>query len=332
MKKNIKALFLTALVFFGIFMIIGNSFAADFKYSLLEKIPGFELDGSNFTAYITSIYKFAVWTVGIAATLMLGIGGFMYFTSAGNTSHLEKAKTVIKDSIIGVVVTLTAYLLLLVINPNLVGGDISSSNATALQGNNSTSGFNVPVNPIWPPDPALGTLPAGTVTHLEAEARLNAVGSAVAGPLCVAGDLMVGACVSLDGIPEEVVVGLEVAGQAGFVLNVTGGTEWWTHGTTNAGCPNPVTAADLPLPDACTGLHGPDKPGVDIDIPVVCPFPYDCTPLCDPLPAYCPTVLEKKMAAVMDATGASGVLCADAVGNEPVSCFMPGITKFHLSF
>ncbi len=44
----------------------------------------------------------------------------MYMTSAGNNAKAESAKRVITDSIIGLVIALSAYLLLYVINPDLV--------------------------------------------------------------------------------------------------------------------------------------------------------------------------------------------------------------------
>ncbi|MCX6765409.1 MAG: hypothetical protein NT136_00320 [Candidatus Moranbacteria bacterium] len=86
----------------------------------MEKIPGFETAATTFPSYILSITKFAIWTVGIAALLMITIGGFMYMTSAGNTSRMESAKKVIFDALFGLLIALAAWLLLYVINPDLV--------------------------------------------------------------------------------------------------------------------------------------------------------------------------------------------------------------------
>lgn len=92
---------------------------AQYKYTPMENIPGFE-GVADFPSYILSITKFGIWTVGIAALLMITIGGFMYITSAGNTSRMDAAKKVIFDSIYGLIVALAAWLLLFVINPDLV--------------------------------------------------------------------------------------------------------------------------------------------------------------------------------------------------------------------
>jgi hypothetical protein len=97
------------------------SWAGPFDYTPLEKIPG--SDGvamTDFYIYINAIYKFGIWAVGIAALLMISIGGYMYITSAGNNSSMEKAKSVVTDAVIGLVLALTSYLLLYIINPDLV--------------------------------------------------------------------------------------------------------------------------------------------------------------------------------------------------------------------
>ncbi|MFA6973948.1 MAG: hypothetical protein WC238_04415 [Parcubacteria group bacterium] len=92
-----------------------------FDYQPLENIPGFESEMSgDFYVYISLVYKFGIWAVGIAALLMISIGGYMYVTSAGNNSSMEKAKGVITDAVVGLILALTSYLLLYIINPDLV--------------------------------------------------------------------------------------------------------------------------------------------------------------------------------------------------------------------
>ncbi|HDZ85524.1 MAG TPA: hypothetical protein ENH35_03190 [Candidatus Moranbacteria bacterium] len=119
----------------------------------MEKIPGFE-DAKYFPDYISAIYKFGLWAIGIAALLMISVGGFMYFTSAGNTANLEKAKAVIRDAIIGVIAVMVAWLLLYVINPDLVGGSLSSiENMSTSDG--SLSGQDITIDGY--PQPSRGT-------------------------------------------------------------------------------------------------------------------------------------------------------------------------------
>jgi hypothetical protein len=100
--------------------------AQGFNYQLLEKIPGSEGVGSNLKDYIEAIYKTALIIVVLSAVLMASIGGFMYMTSAGNTAAMGTAKGVIFDAIIGLAIALVAYLLLYVINPDLVNVKIKA--------------------------------------------------------------------------------------------------------------------------------------------------------------------------------------------------------------
>lgn len=97
--------------------------SGNFNYIPLEKIPGSDAATSttiDFYQYVSAVYKFGIWAVGIVALFMLVFGGYTYITSAGNNSSMETAKKIITDAIVGVIMALTAYLLLYVINPDLV--------------------------------------------------------------------------------------------------------------------------------------------------------------------------------------------------------------------
>lgn len=93
--------------------------ASSLVYTPMEEIPG-QGRPTDFYEYVSALYKFGIGAVGIAALLMLTIGGFMYASSAGNTSSIGTAKKVITDAIVGLVLALTSYLLLYTINPDLV--------------------------------------------------------------------------------------------------------------------------------------------------------------------------------------------------------------------
>lgn len=96
-------------------------------YTPLEKIPGStEAEISTFPGYVKAVYKFAIWSVGIAALLMISIGGFMYFTAAGNTSKMESGKKIITDALYGLLAVMFAWVVLHTINPNLVNISLDS--------------------------------------------------------------------------------------------------------------------------------------------------------------------------------------------------------------
>ena len=98
-----------------------NSTPTQFTYTLLESLPGFYSANTTMTdlpGLILAIYKFGIWTVGIAGLFMLVVGGIMYMSSAGNTSTASSAQGIITDALIGIVAALGAYLILYVINPD----------------------------------------------------------------------------------------------------------------------------------------------------------------------------------------------------------------------
>lgn len=126
--KSIQYLLLLVLSLFllsPVFVNADTAPATGFAYQPLEPIPG-ATNASNFPDYVKGIYKFGLWTVGLAALLMLTVGGFLYVTSAGNTSALGNAKGIIKDSLIGIALALTAYLILNIISPDLVNVNLNS--------------------------------------------------------------------------------------------------------------------------------------------------------------------------------------------------------------
>lgn len=125
-KKIRKLLFLALIVVAGAFWSVffaSDATAAAFDYKLLESFPGFfskNQSAPTLEALVLALYKFGIWTIGIAGLLMITIGGFMYAASAGNTSQIDTAKGIIKDALIGIVAAMVAYLFLFIINPDLV--------------------------------------------------------------------------------------------------------------------------------------------------------------------------------------------------------------------
>ncbi len=76
---------------------------------------------TDFTELIISVISWALGIAGSVAVLYLIIGGFLYITSSGDESKLEKAKNTIKNAIIGIVVILLALVIVFTINTALTG-------------------------------------------------------------------------------------------------------------------------------------------------------------------------------------------------------------------
>ncbi|MFC1645220.1 hypothetical protein ACFL08_04295 [Patescibacteria group bacterium] len=129
MKQKTKRIIMGMMVFIFTTCFMSIAFAADSKYIYTPTvgIPGSSVEEiSTFPGYLKGLYKFAVWSVGIAALLMISIGGFQYFISAGNASKTEKSKSIITDALWGLVAVMLAWLVLNVINPDLIKIDIDA--------------------------------------------------------------------------------------------------------------------------------------------------------------------------------------------------------------
>ena len=64
-------------------------------------------------------YYFIIGVAGLAAFVMLVMGGVKYLTSAGNPSAIGDAKDQIKSALLGLLIILMSWLILQVINPDL---------------------------------------------------------------------------------------------------------------------------------------------------------------------------------------------------------------------
>ena len=108
---------------------------ASFDYDPLEPIPGTEgMDTSTLKGFLEGLFLFVLWSAGIASLFMISIGGFWYMTSAGNTSRVTEAKNIIANALWGLVVVLITWLILYVINPDLVRIDLSNLEALFIEG------------------------------------------------------------------------------------------------------------------------------------------------------------------------------------------------------
>ena len=58
---------------------------------------------------ITNVINLLLFIIGIAAVLMLIIGGFRYVTANGEANNVTAAKNIILYSLIGIVVSLSAF-------------------------------------------------------------------------------------------------------------------------------------------------------------------------------------------------------------------------------
>ncbi|OGG87130.1 hypothetical protein A3B87_00335 [Candidatus Kuenenbacteria bacterium RIFCSPHIGHO2_02_FULL_39_13] len=75
---------------------------------------------SGFPAYVQAIYNLFIGVVGILAVIMIMAGGFQWLLAAGNAQRISGAKTTIISAIMGLVLALTSYTILNLVNPDLL--------------------------------------------------------------------------------------------------------------------------------------------------------------------------------------------------------------------
>lgn len=70
--------------------------------------------------YFAAIFNWLMAIVGGVATVMVMIGGFIYLTAAGDQGRVSKAKEMISNALVGLLLAVGSYLILYTINPDLV--------------------------------------------------------------------------------------------------------------------------------------------------------------------------------------------------------------------
>lgn len=82
-------------------------------------LPDFSKN-TDIPGFISSIYSFSITVVGLAIFVRILHAGFLWVTAAGNASKVSDAQDKIKNAVIGAILLFSAYMILYVINPDLV--------------------------------------------------------------------------------------------------------------------------------------------------------------------------------------------------------------------
>ncbi len=70
--------------------------------------------------YISALLRYGIGAISLIAAIVLMSGGLLWITSAGNDETVGKAKKLIIGSISGLILAFSSYLILYIINPDLV--------------------------------------------------------------------------------------------------------------------------------------------------------------------------------------------------------------------
>ena len=112
----------------GFFAAIGVAYSADQGYALLEPLPGTgTTPGTSvgLSGYLEAVFAFGISLAGIFAVLMIVIGGIQYITAYNNPGRAGSAKNTIYQALIGLLLVVSAWLILYTINPDLTKGQLN---------------------------------------------------------------------------------------------------------------------------------------------------------------------------------------------------------------
>jgi hypothetical protein len=130
--KYFLGIFTFILIFsLGDFVLAADTAAK--PYIPMVGVPGLE-NANNYTAemYIDAIYKLAITVGGILAVIQIIYGGVTYMFD-GTITHKEAGKDRIKGALFGLLIILSAVLILQTINPDLLNLKIFN-NAPSISG------------------------------------------------------------------------------------------------------------------------------------------------------------------------------------------------------
>ena len=121
-----------ALIFLISFLVLPNISLADCPTGngpvcLNLNYPAFTIGSETYdlntqqdlNQIVAWFYYFIIGVAGLAAFVMLVMGGVKYLTSAGSPSAISDAKDQIKSALLGLLIILMSWLILQVINPDL---------------------------------------------------------------------------------------------------------------------------------------------------------------------------------------------------------------------
>ena len=214
----------------GIFIILATFFLptivalaqeTDLSYTVLAPLPGVGDSGDKTTTlekYVPAVFKLAIGLSAVVVVLMIVIGGFQYISSDALMKKTEGRER-IKNAVFGLVLVISAWLILNTINPNLlnINLNIDSVTTTSVSGGSLTPGGTV-IN--------LNTQDQ-LLTHDQAKVTLAGSGFTLSSTGTCSNQANRN-CTSLDNIHSDTVAGLialKTACSECYRLAISGGTE-----------------------------------------------------------------------------------------------------------
>lgn len=122
-------------------------------YVPLEALPGVSDTGTTMSEYLSAIFNIGIGVAAVFAVLMIVVGGVQYIGGASSPSARNEAKNRITNAILGLLLAVSSWLIVYIINPNLIKNTLNVSNISTLSAPSGVgSGVSAPdVSPVPTP-------------------------------------------------------------------------------------------------------------------------------------------------------------------------------------
>lgn len=109
------------------------------SYYPLSPLPGLNTQSTNLTDYLTSVFTVTISVAAMLAVIMIVFGGFQYLTREASADKDEGRKR-ITQALLGLLLLLGSYLILKVIDPNILKLDLFKNDLDTIGKSSSGSG------------------------------------------------------------------------------------------------------------------------------------------------------------------------------------------------
>ncbi|MBI2627141.1 MAG: hypothetical protein HYW77_02765 [Parcubacteria group bacterium] len=126
MKKiKLQNIFSILFILFGSFLILVSKASAEVAFvRYLPKLGSGSLDPANIQdlgGLFNYLFTLGIWVVGLAMFVQFLRAGIDWFFAGPNLTKVQSAKEKMSNALLGFALVLSAWLILNVINPDLVG-------------------------------------------------------------------------------------------------------------------------------------------------------------------------------------------------------------------
>jgi len=132
MKRFLFTLAIAALVVVPVLPVFAQASttpAMTYTFVPLTNLPVFDnlVSSPSLPAFLSGLYKICIGAAAVIAVLQIMRAGFLFMTNKGSVSGNEAAKSLIQNSILGLILVLSPVIVFGIIDPNILKLDLDVS-------------------------------------------------------------------------------------------------------------------------------------------------------------------------------------------------------------